>query len=60
MNDFERFLLVIGFFIGMLIGMVIGDLGRTSCFRHEAIKHHAATWVVDSNGDVTFTWKDKE
>jgi len=54
----------IGFVIGFSLAtalfftlMLCGDMRGRNHFEAEAVKHNAATWTVDENGNRVFKWK---
>lgn len=50
------------FFLGGLLGAIIGgDSGQRRAeedAKREAVKHHAARWVANPEGNPTFIWED--
>jgi len=48
---------IVGLIIGLLIGIIITALIADSGAKNEAVKHGAASWSPNENGEPTFTWK---
>lgn len=54
---------VIGFSLAtaLFVFLVVGcDMRGRDYFEREAVKHGAATWTVDENGNRVFKWKGQE
>jgi hypothetical protein len=43
----------------LLFGFVAGSAIMASLDRREAIKHGAAHWTIDQDGNPTFRWNDE-
>lgn len=46
--------------INGLIGMAVGIQVARRNWEADAVKHGAATWTVDENGNRVFRWKKQE
>ena len=56
-----------GFMAGFILASVVGFISngcdvnqRRTQWEADAVKHGAATWTVDENGNRVFEWKEQE
>ena len=59
MNSDEFGWLVVGAIIGAIITMTV-FVSLRSNFHTQAVKHHAAHWVTEDNGNTNFVWNDEK
>jgi hypothetical protein len=60
MNSNDIGWLVVGAILGMFLMLIISFTSLRNNFHTQAVKHHAAHWITNDNGNTTFVWNDKK